>query len=93
MKKRRNPVDTLAAVLPTYNSFSAFVFVLKESARLELPARATLVTDRAERRRVFASPVTGWYRNQTGSIDALVDHGPIVRVEFVGAASALNGTF
>ena len=88
-ERDRWPRDWMANLLAE----PAFVFVLKESVRLELPARATPVTDRAERRRVFASPVTGWYRNQTGSIDALVDHGPIVRDEFVAAASALNGTF
>jgi len=88
-ERDRWPRDWMANLLAE----PAFVFVLKESVRLELPARATPVTARAERRRVFASPVTGWYRNQTGSVDALVDHGPIVRVEFVGAASPLNGTF
>lgn len=70
-----------------------FSFVLKESADLVLPARATPVSDPAERRHVFGSSVTGWYRAQTGSLDALVDHGPLVRVEFTGAAAALNGTF
>ena len=88
-ERDRWPRDWMANLLAE----PAFVFVLKESVRLELPARATPVTARAERRRVFASPVTGWYRYQTGSVDALVDHGPIVRVEFVGAASPLNGTF
>ena len=70
-----------------------FRFVLKESIDLVLTARAEPVTDADERRRVFSSPVTGWYRDQTGSIDALVDAGPIVRVTFIGDASPLNGSF
>ena len=70
-----------------------FSFVFKESVDLALPARATPVTDPDERRRVFGSEVTGWYRDQTGSVDALVANGPIVRIEFTGAAAALNGTF
>jgi hypothetical protein len=70
-----------------------FAFVLKESVDLVLAARATPVTDPAERRRVFESPVTGWYRDQTGSIDALVDHAPIVRIEFIGDAAPINGSF
>lgn len=70
-----------------------FSFVLKESASMSLPARAEPVVDPEERRRVFSSPVTGWYRDQTGSVDALVAHGPMVRVEFVGDAAPLNGTF
>ncbi len=70
-----------------------FSFVFKESTDLAVPARAEPVTDPEERRRVFSSPVTGWYRGQTGSIDALVEHAPIVRIEFTGDASALNGTF
>lgn len=67
-----------------------FEFVLKESVSMSLPARATPVTDPDERRRVFSSPVTGWYRDQTGSVDALVAHGPMVRVDFIGDAAALN---
>lgn len=70
-----------------------FRFVLKESVSLSLSARATPVTDAEERRRVFSSPVTGWYRDQTGSVDALVRHGPMVRVEFTDEAAPLNGTF
>ena len=69
-----------------------FRFVLKESGGIDLPAVATPVTDPGERRRVFESQVTGWYRDQTGSVEALVAHGPLVRVAFVDEAAALNGT-
>ncbi|MEM9467654.1 MAG: nitroreductase/quinone reductase family protein [Actinomycetota bacterium] len=83
------PRDWLANLVATPD----FSFVLKESVDLALPARATPVTDAEERRRVFSSPVTGWYRDQTGSVDALVERAPIVRIEFAGPAAALNGTF
>lgn len=67
-----------------------FRFVLKESIDESLEARATVVTDAEERRRVFTADVTGWYRRQTGSVDALVDHGPMVRIEFVGPVADLD---
>jgi len=67
-----------------------FDFVLKESVDAVLPARATVVTDRDERTRVFSAPGAGYYRETTGSLDRLVDEAPLVRVSFVGDASALN---
>ena len=83
------PRDWLANLL----AHPDFHFVLKESVALTLSARAHAVADVDERRRVFGSSVTGWYRDQTGSIDALVDHAPLVRIEFTGASAPLNGTF
>ena len=65
-------------------------FVLKESLAAVLPAVATEITDRDERTRIFSAPETSWYREQTGSVARLVDEAPLVRVEFVGEASALN---
>ena len=67
-----------------------FDFVLKESAQITLPARATVVTDREERTRVFSAPDSAYYRDTTGSIDRLVDEAPLVRVTFTGDAAALN---
>ncbi|MEO0493062.1 MAG: nitroreductase/quinone reductase family protein [Actinomycetota bacterium] len=67
-----------------------FRFVLKESLVESIDARATVVTHPDERRRVFSADVTGWYRRQTGSLDALVAHGPMVRVEFLGPAAGLD---
>ena len=67
-----------------------FSFVLKESTDEVLPARATVVTDADERRRVFTADATGWYRRQTGSVEALVAEGPMVRVELLGDAADLE---
>jgi hypothetical protein len=69
-----------------------FDFVLKESAAAVLPAVATEVTDRAERERILSAPETSWYRETIGSLDRMVDDAPLVRVTFVGDASALNPT-
>lgn len=65
-------------------------FVLKESTDAVLPAVAEVVTDRDERRRVLSGPETSWYREQTGSLDRLVDEAPLVRITFVGDAAPLN---
>jgi len=51
-----------------------------------------IVTDPDERRRVFSADVTGWYRRQTGSLEALVEHGPMVRVDLLGSAAGLDLT-
>ncbi len=67
-----------------------FEFVLKESVEKALSALGTVITDRNERTRVFSSPETKWYRDQAGSLARLVDEAPLVRVTFVGGASALN---
>ena len=67
-----------------------FEFVLKQSARVTLPAIATVVSDREERTRVFSAPGAGYYRDTTGSIDRLVDEAPLVRVTFTGDAANLN---
>ena len=67
-----------------------FEFVLKESVQATLPARATVVTDREERTRVFSAPESHYYRDTTGSVERLVDEAPLVRVTFTGGASDLN---
>lgn len=85
-ERERLPRDWLAnlAAAPDFD------FVLKESATLTLAARATVVTDPAERRRVYSHPAASWYLDQTGSLEALVDNAPLVRVEFTGDAAPLN---
>lgn len=67
-----------------------FTFRLKESLVVELDALAEVVTDEAERNRVFSSPETSWYRDQVGSARRLVDDAPLVRITFTGAASSLS---
>jgi F420H(2)-dependent quinone reductase len=67
-----------------------FTLVLTESVDASLPALATEITDHDERIRVFSAPETEWYRKQAGSMAALVDDAPLVRVTFVGTAAPLN---
>ncbi|MFN2201050.1 MAG: nitroreductase/quinone reductase family protein [Caldilineaceae bacterium] len=59
-----------------------FTFCLKESLHEELPARAVPVTDPEDRRALMSAPETQWYRDQTGSVEALVKSSPIVEVFF-----------
>lgn len=57
-----------------------FTFCLKESINVQLPAKAIIIEDRSDRREIMSSPETKWYRDQGNSIDALVEHSPIVEV-------------
>jgi hypothetical protein len=59
-----------------------FKFCLKESLTVQLSARAVLITDAEDRRRLMAAPETAWYREQTNSVDELVEGSPIVEVFF-----------
>jgi len=59
-----------------------FLFCLKESLNVELPARAVLIVDPEERRQLMSAPETKWYRDQVGSIEDLVEGSPIVEVFF-----------
>ncbi len=58
-----------------------FRFHLKESAKIDLPARATPITDPEERKRVMSAPETEWYRGQA-TMDQLVAGSPMVEVHF-----------
>ena len=49
----------------------------------DLPARAEIITDEAERRRVFFAPESIWYLEQAGSLEYLVAEAPMVKVIFV----------
>jgi hypothetical protein len=59
-----------------------FVFVLKESVQVELPARAVEITDPKDRRVIMSAPETKWYRDQGISIEQMVAQSPIVEVFF-----------
>jgi len=84
----RRPRDWLANL----TAHPELEFVLKESVQATLPAVATVITDREERTRIFSAPETAYYREQTGSLDRLVDEAPLVRITFTGDASPLNTT-
>lgn len=57
-----------------------FLFCLKESIRVELRARAEIITDPDDRRAIMTAPETRWYREQVASLEDLVAESPIVEV-------------
>ena len=77
-KGPRTPRDWLANL----QAHPKFTFCLKESLRVELPARAIIIEDPTERRRLMSAPETQWYRDQVDSVEDLVADSPIVEVIF-----------
>ncbi len=67
-----------------------FLFCLKESVNVRLTARARVVRDPAERRRIMSAPETAWYRDRGTSLEELVAASPIVDVRFTGEFASLN---
>lgn len=61
-----------------------FQFCLKESIKVNLPARAVEITDPQDRHRLMSAPETKWYRDQGNSVEDLVEGSPIVEVFFDG---------
>ena len=59
-----------------------FLFCLKESLTVELPARAVVIVDPEDRRQIMSAPETKWYREQVDSVEDLVKNSPIVEVFF-----------
>lgn len=80
------PRDWLANLLAE----PAFTLRLKESIHVDLPARATVVTDPEERRRLVEAPPSEYYRRNSRSIEGFVADAPVVRVDFVDAAAAVS---
>ena len=58
-----------------------FTVHLKQRVHADLPARATLVTDRETRRTVLAHAAATWYRGEA-ALDDLVSSSPMVEVTF-----------
>ena len=59
-----------------------FLFCLKESLHVQIPARAVPVVDPQDRRYLMSAPETAWYRAQVNSVEDLVEGSPIVEVYF-----------
>ena len=59
-----------------------FTFCLKESLKVDLPAKAVEIVDPEDRSYLMSAPETQWYRDQVDSIDELVKGSPIVEVFF-----------
>ena len=77
-KGGRMPRDWLANL----KANPRFTFCLKESLKIDLPARAVEIVDVEDRRRIMSAPQTKWYRDQVDSVDDLVRGSPIVEVFF-----------
>jgi deazaflavin-dependent oxidoreductase (nitroreductase family) len=58
-----------------------FTFHLKGAVSADLPARARVITDPAERREVLAQVANAWRRRD---IDAMVASSPLIEVEIAG---------
>jgi hypothetical protein len=58
---------------------------LKRHAFIDLPARATVVTDPGVRRRVLTHPSAAWYRGRA-PVEELMADSPMVEISFAGAA-------
>lgn len=67
----------------------ALVLRLKTSIAVDLPARATPITDPERRRRFFSAPEASWYLERS-SLEALVAGAPLVEVRFTGSAAWLD---
>jgi hypothetical protein len=74
----RTPRDWLANLKANPD----FLFCLKESIQIELPARAVEILNLDDRRYLMSAPETEWYRDQVDSLDDLVQNSPIVEVFF-----------
>jgi deazaflavin-dependent oxidoreductase (nitroreductase family) len=61
-----------------------FVFHVKQGAQADLPARALLITDAEERRRIMGEVMrsNSWFRSQSFDLDAWVASSPLVEVQF-----------
>lgn len=59
-----------------------FMFHLKESARADLPARARLVTDSDEKRRVLLGADSIWNKPDEVTVERWVRHSPMIEVIF-----------
>ena len=57
-----------------------FTFHLKQSTRVDLPARAIPVTDETTRRQVLSKVVTKWRRQ--AELEAFIRSSPLVEVQF-----------
>lgn len=62
-----------------------FTFHLKGDTKADLPARARIVTDEAERRAIVSRIVATAWRSQ--DVEAMVAHAPLIEVTFEATAA------
>jgi deazaflavin-dependent oxidoreductase (nitroreductase family) len=76
------PSPTRRAWLANLEAQPKFTVHLKGAVRADLPARARIVDDEAERRRILASVARNWKRKD---VDTMVRQSPLIEVTFDGA--------
>ena len=67
----------------------AFTVHLKGAVRADLPARARIIDDEAERRRILPAIARTWRRKD---LETMVRQSPLIEVELDGDAPALNNS-
>jgi deazaflavin-dependent oxidoreductase (nitroreductase family) len=77
------PSPTRRGWLANLDAQPKFTVHLKGAVRADLPARARIIDDEAERRRVLASVARNWKRND---LETMVRQSPLIEVIFEGAA-------
>jgi deazaflavin-dependent oxidoreductase (nitroreductase family) len=75
------PSPTRRAWLANLEAHPEFTFHLKGAVRADLPAKARIIDDVAERRRVLASVARNWKRTD---IETMVRQSPLIEVNFDG---------
>jgi deazaflavin-dependent oxidoreductase (nitroreductase family) len=76
------PSPTRRGWLANLEGQPKFTFHLKGAVRADLPARARIIDDEAERRRVLASVARNWNRHD---LETMVRQSPLIEVIFEGA--------
>jgi deazaflavin-dependent oxidoreductase (nitroreductase family) len=72
------------AWLANLHDHPEFTFHLKGAVSADLPARARVITDTAERREVLAQVARAWRRDD---LDVMVESSPLVEVEILDKAA------
>jgi deazaflavin-dependent oxidoreductase (nitroreductase family) len=67
----------------------AFTLHLKGAVRADLPARARIIDEEAERRRVLPAVARNWRRND---LERMVHQSPLIEVVLDGAPPPLNNS-
>jgi deazaflavin-dependent oxidoreductase (nitroreductase family) len=78
------PSPTRRGWLANLEAHPEFTVHLKGAVRADLPARARIIDDVAERRRVLASVARNWKRTD---IETMVRQSPLIEVNFDGGGA------
>jgi len=70
--------------LANLEAHPAFTLHLKGAVRADLPARARIIDDEAERRRILPAVARNWRRND---VERMVQQSPLIEVLLDGAAA------